>query len=64
MHRLHYKMCGVNLEVGLYKRLQRLGVFWPEMASDAKEEQRDYKTCSIIPPDQAEVLNTKIQEEE
>ena len=57
-------MCGVNLEVGLYRRLQRLGVFWPEMASDAKEEQRDYKTCSIIPLDQAEVLNTKIQEEE
>ena len=64
MHRLHYKMCGVNPEVGLYRRLQRLGVFWPEMTSDAKEEQRDYKTCSIIPPDQAEVLNTKIQEEE
>ena len=64
MHRLHYKMCGVNLEVGLYRRLQRLGVFWLEMASDAKEEQRDYKTCSIIPLDQAEVLNTKIQEEE
>ena len=64
MHRLHYKMCGVNLEVGLYRRLQRLGVFWPKMASDAKEEQRDYKTCSIIPLDQAEVLNTKIQEEE
>ena len=34
------------------------------MASNAKEEQRDCKTCSIIPPNQAEVLNIKVQEED
>jgi len=33
------------------------------MASDAKEEQRDCKTCFMIPPDQAEILNGEIQEE-
>ena len=64
LHRLHHEMCGVNLNVGLYKRLQRLGGFWPKMASDAKEEQRNCNTCTIIPPDQVEVLNNEIQEEE
>ena len=33
------------------------------MASNAKKEQRDCKTCSIIPLDQVEVLNSEIQEE-
>ena len=51
LHRLHYDICGVNLDVSLYKRLQRIGIFWPEMASDAKEEQRSCKTSSVIPPD-------------
>ena len=27
LHRLHHDICRVNLDVGLYKRLQRLGVF-------------------------------------
>ena len=56
LHRLHHKMCGVNLNVGLYKRLQRLWVIWPEMDNDAKEEQGSCKTYSIVPPDQSEVL--------
>ena len=34
------------------------------MASDAKEEQRNCNTCSIIPPDQVELLNSEIQEED
>ena len=34
------------------------------MASDTKEEQRDCKTCFIIPPYQAEVLNGEVQEED
>ena len=46
------------------ERLARLGVFWPEMANDAKGEQRDCKTCSIIPPDQAKMLNSEVQEED
>ena len=38
LHRLHHDVCGVNFDVNLYRKLQRLGVFLPEMASDAKEE--------------------------
>ena len=38
--------------------------FWPKMASGAKEEQRDCKTCSMFPLDQAKVLNGEIQEED
>ena len=34
------------------------------MTNDAKEEQRSCKTCSIIPPDQAKVLNGKLLEED
>ena len=34
------------------------------MTNDAKEEQRSCKTCSIIPPDQAEVLNGELLEED
>ena len=30
------------------------------MANDAKEEQRSCKSCSIIPPNQAEVLNGEL----
>ena len=51
LHKLHYDICEVNLDVGLYRRLQKLGIFWPEMANDAKEKQRSCKTCSIILPD-------------
>ena len=38
LRRLHYDICGVDLDVSLYRRLQRLRVFWPEMAYNAKEE--------------------------
>jgi len=27
LHMLHHDVCGVNLDVGLHRRLQRLGVF-------------------------------------
>ena len=30
--------CGVDLDVSMYRRLQRLGLFWPEMTNDVKEE--------------------------
>ena len=38
LHKLHYDICGVDLDVSLYRRLQRLGMFWSEMANEAKEE--------------------------
>ena len=64
LHRLHYDIYGANLDVILYRRLQRLGIFWLQMASDAKEEQQSYKTCSIIPPYQEEVLNSELLKED
>ena len=64
LDRLHCDICGVNLDVSLYRRLQRLGIFWPEMANDAKEKQRSCKTCSVIPPNQIEVLNGELLEED
>ena len=38
LHMLHHDVCGVNFDVNLYRKLQRLGFFLPKMASDAKEE--------------------------
>ena len=64
LHSLHYDIYDVDLDVGLYRRLQRLGIFWPKMANDAKEEQRSCKTCSILPLDQAKVFNGKVLEED
>lgn len=64
MQKLYYNICGVNIDVGLYRRFQRLGVFWLEMVNDAKEKQRSFKTCSIVPPDQAKELNGEIPEED
>ena len=64
LHRLHYDIYCVNLNVSLYRRLQRLWIFWLEMANDAKEEQRSCKTCFIIPLDQADVLNGELLEED
>nr|POE89671.1 hypothetical protein CFP56_38059 [Quercus suber] len=34
------------------------------MANDATKEQQNCKTCSIIPPDQVEVLNGELLEED
>ena len=64
LHRLQYNICGVNLDVNLYRRLQRLGVIWQEMANDAKEEQGSFKTYSIVSPNQSEVLKGEIPEED
>ena len=64
LHKLHYEICGVDLDVNLYRRLQRLGIFWPDMANDVKEEQRSCKTYSIIPLDQEEVLNGEVLEKD
>lgn len=46
------------------QKIAKVEAFWLEMASDAKEEQRDCKTCSMVSPDQAEVLNGEVQEED
>ena len=46
------------------QKIAKVGVFWPEMASDAKEKQRDYKTYSMVSSDQVEVLNGEFQEED
>ena len=64
LQKSHYDICGANLDVSLYRRLQRLGIFWPKMDNDAKEEQQSCKACYVIPPDQAEVLNGELLEED
>ena len=46
------------------QKIAKVGVFWPEMASDAKEKQRDYKIYSMVSSDQVEVLNGEFQEED
>ena len=55
LHKLHYDVCGVNPDASLYRL---------EMANDTKEDERSCKTCSITSPDQAEMLNSELLEED
>ena len=61
---LHYDIYAIDLDVNLYRRPQRLGIFQPEMTNDAKEEQTSCKTCSIMPPNQVEVLHGELLKED
>jgi hypothetical protein len=37
--RTHSEVCGADPAITLYRRMQRIGVYWPEMAEDAKGMQ-------------------------
>ena len=63
---MRWKCVGSDLflDVSLYRRLRRIGIFWPKMANDAKEEQWSCKTCFVIPSEQAKVLNSELLKED
>uniref|UniRef100_A0A2N9EIX4 Integrase catalytic domain-containing protein n=1 Tax=Fagus sylvatica TaxID=28930 RepID=A0A2N9EIX4_FAGSY len=45
LQEVHEKSCELEGEVSLYRRLQRLGYFWPEMSKEAADLQRRCPTC-------------------
>uniref|UniRef100_A0A2N9I2U7 Uncharacterized protein n=1 Tax=Fagus sylvatica TaxID=28930 RepID=A0A2N9I2U7_FAGSY len=44
---VHEKTCGDGGAVSLYRRLQRLGYFWPNMSVEAAEVQSQCPTCQF-----------------
>jgi hypothetical protein len=42
---VHEKTCGDRGAVSFYRRLQRLGYFWPNMSVEAAEVQSQCLTC-------------------
>jgi ribonuclease HI len=45
LQEVHEKSCELEGGVGLYRRLQRLGYFWPDMSREAADLQRRCPTC-------------------
>uniref|UniRef100_A0A2N9HJD4 RNA-directed DNA polymerase n=1 Tax=Fagus sylvatica TaxID=28930 RepID=A0A2N9HJD4_FAGSY len=45
LQEVHEKSCELEGGVSLYRRLQRLGYFWPEMSKEAADLQRHCPTC-------------------
>uniref|UniRef100_A0A2N9H208 RNA-directed DNA polymerase n=1 Tax=Fagus sylvatica TaxID=28930 RepID=A0A2N9H208_FAGSY len=44
---IHEKTCGDGGATSLYRRLQRLGYFWPNMSAEAAEVQSQCPTCQF-----------------
>uniref|UniRef100_A0A2N9E3P2 RNA-directed DNA polymerase n=1 Tax=Fagus sylvatica TaxID=28930 RepID=A0A2N9E3P2_FAGSY len=44
---VHEKTCGDGGAISLYRRLQRLGYFWPNMSAEAAEIQSQCPTCQF-----------------
>jgi ribonuclease HI len=44
---VHEKTCGDRGAVSLYRRLQRLGYFWPNMSAEAADVQSQCPTCQF-----------------
>ena len=44
---VHDKTCGSCGEVSLYRRLQRVGFYWPSIGKEADQVQTQYGTCQL-----------------
>ena len=44
---VHEKTCGEGGAISLYRRLQRLGYFWPNISAKAADLQRQCSTCQF-----------------
>jgi hypothetical protein len=45
LQEVHEKSCESEGGVSFYRRLQRLGYFWPDMSKEAADLQRHCPTC-------------------
>ena len=45
LQEVHEKSCELEGGVSFYRRLQRLGYFWPDMSKEAVDLQRRCPTC-------------------
>lgn len=49
LNKVHKDVCGQTLDVTLYRRLQRLGYYWPEMSKEAQAMEEKCRTCQANP---------------
>ncbi|XP_026458952.1 uncharacterized protein LOC113359554 [Papaver somniferum] len=49
LNRVHDEICGQMLVVTLYRRLQRLGYYWPEMETQSRLLQKSCSNCQAPP---------------
>uniref|UniRef100_A0A2N9IWD6 Integrase catalytic domain-containing protein n=1 Tax=Fagus sylvatica TaxID=28930 RepID=A0A2N9IWD6_FAGSY len=54
---VHEKTCGDGGAISLYRRLQRLGYFWPNMSAEAAEIQSQCPTCQFHYSNEEEELS-------
>ena len=48
LKKVHDKTYGSCGEVSLYRRLQRVGFYWPSMGKDADQVQTQCETCQLM----------------
>ncbi|OVA07300.1 hypothetical protein BVC80_1601g88 [Macleaya cordata] len=58
LHRVHDETCGHTLDITLYRRLQRLGCYWPNMAIQSQTLQDSCSACQA-PPHHVEAFVTE-----
>uniref|UniRef100_A0A2N9G4R5 RNA-directed DNA polymerase n=1 Tax=Fagus sylvatica TaxID=28930 RepID=A0A2N9G4R5_FAGSY len=56
---VHEKTCGDGGAISLYRRLQRLGYFWPNMSAEAAEIQSQCPTCQFHYSNEEDVYRLK-----
>ncbi|XP_026400369.1 uncharacterized protein LOC113296272 [Papaver somniferum] len=59
LNRVHEESCGQTGGIPLYRRLQRMGVYWPNMAVQAAVTQDKCADCQA-PPQQTEICSAEI----
>ncbi|XP_026435146.1 uncharacterized protein LOC113332861 [Papaver somniferum] len=59
LNRVHEESCGQTGGIPLYRRLQRMGVYWPSMAVQAAVIQDKCDDCQA-PPQQTEICSVEI----
>ena len=46
LEELHSQVCGITEKISLYKRMQRMGYYWPNMNKEAATDRRNVKSVS------------------
>ena len=47
LEELHNQICGVTKKISLYKRIQRMGYYWPNMNKEAATMQEKCQNCQL-----------------
>ena len=48
LEELHNQACGIVEKVSLYRRIQCMGYYWPDMNRDAATIQKECQKCRLL----------------